>query len=297
MATRHTPSRGPACPAFKSKDSVLERPNDEMAGSSTVVPGCHAMPGGYSVVWWDPAALDLGVPRLFGVRRDDLIVKDVARNVVADGRGRYDRWRLGRLDARAAGSVPSLEVATLRDWTADDSHELPPSARAVDVQVARAHRAGTDGHDDERTGGAAFGALVHAVLAQAPLDGDLEAIDRIARIEARAVSLDERAAAEAASVVHRVFRHELLSRARAAAARGACRRETPVTYRLPGGPLIEGIVDLAFEEAGAWTIVDYKTDREIRAAGEERYRRQVALYAAAIAQATGKAATGIVMRI
>ena len=51
--------------------------------------------------------------------------------------------------------------------------------------------------------------------------------------------------------------------------------------------LVEGIVDLAFEEHGAWTVVDYKTDRELAAAGEDRYRRQVALYASAIAQATG----------
>ena len=34
----------------------------------------------------DPSALDLDAPRLFGVRREDPIVKDVARNVVADGR-------------------------------------------------------------------------------------------------------------------------------------------------------------------------------------------------------------------
>ena len=50
--------------------------------------------------------------------------------------------------------------------------------------------------------------------------------------------------------------------------------------------MLEGIVDLAFEQDGAWTVVDYKTDREIAALGEERYRRQVALYASAIAQAT-----------
>jgi len=42
--------------------------------------------------------------------------------------------------------------------------------------------------------------------------------------------------------------------------------------------------------------VDYKTDREIAAAGEERYRRQVALYASAIAQATGSRAAGILLR-
>jgi ATP-dependent helicase/nuclease subunit A len=61
--------------------------------------------------------------------------------------------------------------------------------------------------------------------------------------------------------------------------------------------LIEGIVDLAFEEEGRWTVVDYKTDRELAASGEERYRRQVGLYASAIAQATGAPASGVLVRI
>jgi ATP-dependent exoDNAse (exonuclease V) beta subunit len=57
------------------------------------------------------------------------------------------------------------------------------------------------------------------------------------------------------------------------------------------------VVDLAFEHDGAWTVVDYKTDREIATLGEERYRRQVALYASAIAQATGAPCDGIVLVI
>ena len=44
-------------------------------------------------------------------------------------------------------------------------------------------------------------------------------------------------------------------------------------------------------------MVDYKTDRELGAAGEEQYRRQVALYTAAIARATGADAQGILVRV
>ncbi len=44
-------------------------------------------------------------------------------------------------------------------------------------------------------------------------------------------------------------------------------------------------------------MVDYKTDREVAALGEEQYRRQVALYASAIARATGAACDGIVLVI
>jgi ATP-dependent helicase/nuclease subunit A len=60
---------------------------------------------------------------------------------------------------------------------------------------------------------------------------------------------------------------------------------------------VEGIVDLAFEENGVWTVVDYKTDREIAATGEDQYRRQIALYATAIARATGASASGVLLRI
>ena len=67
-----------------------------------------------------------------------------------------------------------------------------------------------------------------------------------------------------------VLSHDLLARARRADARGACRRETPVTLTLDDGTLVEGVVDLAFEEDGAWIVVDYKTDREIGGRGRAR---------------------------
>ncbi len=63
------------------------------------------------------------------------------------------------------------------------------------------------------------------------------------------------------------------------------------------GSLVEGVVDLAFEEPDGWTIVDYKTDRELAASGEERYRRQVAFYASAVGQATGRPTSGVLIRV
>jgi ATP-dependent exoDNAse (exonuclease V) beta subunit len=56
------------------------------------------------------------------------------------------------------------------------------------------------------------------------------------------------------------------------------------------------VLDLAFEEAGGWTVVDFKTDAEI--AGElARYRRQVGLYAWVVAKATGKNVTAVLMQL
>ena len=64
---------------------------------------------------------------------------------------------------------------------------------------------------------------------------------------------------------------------------------------MPDGSIIEGVVDLAFEEDGRWVVVDYKTDRELVTSGESRYRRQVALYASAIAEATGQPASAVLV--
>jgi ATP-dependent exoDNAse (exonuclease V) beta subunit len=288
--SRRSAARGPLCPAFKSKDTVLQRPNDDPAGPTTMCPGRHEFEdaGAYSVVWWDPNALSLGAKAPFGVRREDLIVKDVAKQVIADGRGAYDAWQLARHDARARGAEPSIAVTTVREWslaaTLDGSHG---ECRIADCR----------GVDQDRVRGAAFGLLVHEVLATTPFDASRETLDNLAAAHARALGAAPEDGAAAASIARRVLAHELLTRARAADERGACRRETPVTWVVPGGTIVEGIVDLAFEEDGAWTVIDYKTDAEIDADGGEQYRRQVTLYASAIAAATGQPARAVIMRL
>ncbi len=115
------------------------------------------------------------------------------------------------------------------------------------------------------------------MLARAPFDATRDALNAVAAGEARILAMDDGDASAAADVVERTLAHDLLVRARRATARGACRRETPVTLTLEDGTLVEGVVDLAFEEDGEWIVVDYKTDREIATAGEDQYRRQVAL--------------------
>ena len=103
--------------------------------------------------------------------------------------------------------------------------------------------------------------------------------------------------AAAAEAAERTLAHPLMRRAAAAARAGRCGRETPVLLALEDGVIVEGVVDAAFLEDGAgWTVVDFKTDVEIAGRLEE-YRRQVALYARAIAQATGRPARGVLLRV
>jgi ATP-dependent exoDNAse (exonuclease V) beta subunit len=295
LQSRRQSVRAPQCPAFSSKDTVLDRPDNEPAAPTTVCPGRHAFAAGYSVVWWDPRALDLGRKPPFGVRREDLIVKDVPKHVLADGRSRYDRWVLARAGARESGARPSLRVQTVREAAIDGglepSHAQPPAIETLDLREAR---------DADRSGGAGFGLLVHELLARSAFDAPVETLHELAHVRARLLGLTEADALAAAGVVARVLGHDLLRRAHAAHRRGRCRRETPVTLILEDGSLVEGIVDLAFEEDGTWVVVDYKTDRERLAADAEaqaRYERQVTMYAAAIARATGMPTARVLVQV
>jgi ATP-dependent exoDNAse (exonuclease V) beta subunit len=84
-----------------------------------------------------------------------------------------------------------------------------------------------------------------------------------------------------------------MSRARRAA---WLKRETPVTWLQGDGTMIEGVLDLAFEEEGITTVVDFKTDHEL-AAGESRYRAQLQQYVSAVTRATGRPARGILFKV
>src|SRR6185295_1909107 len=204
-ASRRSGARGPKCPPFKSKDSVLQRPNDEPAGPGTVCPGLHAFDA-YSVVWRDPGALKLDEQPTFGVRREDLIVKDVPKHVVADGRTRYDSWQLARADARGAGAAASFAVSTVREWTADAAVASRASAPTLDASAVTVLPI-ADPRPAARPAGTAFGLLVHGVLAQAPFGAARAELDALASIEARLLGADDRDAAAAAAIADAVFRH------------------------------------------------------------------------------------------
>ncbi|HET7618807.1 MAG TPA: UvrD-helicase domain-containing protein, partial [Vicinamibacterales bacterium] len=116
-AERRSPRTPSACPSFRSKDTVMNRPDGDPARPSTVAPGLHEF-GTYSVVWWDPHVLTLGVTSSFGLRRDDLIVKDGDLFAVEERLAAYERWRDARQEVRARGSVPSVQVETATAWAA-----------------------------------------------------------------------------------------------------------------------------------------------------------------------------------
>ncbi len=139
-------------------------------------------------------------------------------------------------------------------------------------------------------GGRDFGGLVHKVLEWVPLeDVDAGRDDRVrAMAEALAPSfgLDTFAAGRAAAQVQRVLGLPVVDRARRAK-----RVWRELSLWFPDGPhLVEGRVDLVFEEDGGLVVVDYKSD----AIGEDQALEQAAhhapqlqLYGRGLAQAAG----------
>jgi ATP-dependent helicase/nuclease subunit A len=302
---RRVQTQADGCPEFSSKDSVRKRPDGDPASARTVCPGAHQLgtsDASHRVVWWspEPAALSLGARASFGLRRDDLIVKDVPSGVLKQYRDEYDAWRSERDAALAASGRRSLEVRTVSEYVGQvargdaGSQEQDP-AYAVDLDPAHAVDVVTIDGGVERPGGVRYGTLVHGALAAMPLDAEHATIVSITETQGRITAATPEEVASAIETVTAVLRHPLLKAARQAAREGHCLRETPVTL-VRDGTLVEGVVDLAFETAEGMTVVDFKTDR---AEGDAlaRYTRQVAIYARAVSQATGRPARAILMNV
>ena len=100
----------------------------------------------------------------------------------------------------------------------------------------------------------------------------------------------------ATRLVGAALEHPLMARARDAWRDGRCRRESPVAFSAPDGSMVEGVLDLAFEDAAGWTVVDFKTDAEL-AGALARYRRQVALYASMVARATDRPVRAVLLQL
>ena len=148
--------------------------------------------------------------------------------------------------------------------------------------------------EPDRPTGRRFGALVHAVLATVPLDGDADVIQRLTSVQARTLGATDEEAESAAKVVQTVLAQPILARAHEASKANRCRRDTPVAWR-DGDNLIEGVVDLAFEAEGKWTVVDFKTDEELTRFSN--YAMQIGLYGKGDARGDGQETSVVLMRI
>jgi ATP-dependent exoDNAse (exonuclease V) beta subunit len=190
----------------------------------------------------------------------------------------YEAWRREREATLEKGHRPLMRtmaaarVASMRPGIAVDIARVAPRPA-------------------ERPAGRRFGALVHGILSLVDFqaaEGDLIAI---AETQTRLLGSGDEEQKAAIEAVRATLAHELLQRAAAAP---EVWRETPLSLRLDDGTVAEGVLDLAFQDGSGWVIVDYKTEDE-DPAGTERFRRQVALYAQVLREATGRPARGVVL--
>jgi ATP-dependent exoDNAse (exonuclease V) beta subunit len=282
----------PGCPAF-GEESVLDRgPKGKPPSWGSVRPGLHmSQTGGSAVTWWDPATLILETEELAPLRHQRLLERDPGEAAATDSVRKHDDWQAQRRTLLEAASVPSLRAQTATAWV-QDAGTRERGVERVEVQVV-------ERDDAERPGGRRFGTLVHAMLAVIDLRSVTDDLESTAAVQGKIVGATKEEMDAAIAAVLRAKRHPILQRAADAARSGRLRREIPIMIK-QSESLIEGIADLAFREElpdfAGWTVVDFKTDRELQEASD-RYVQQVQLYSRAVSACTGLPARGVLLVI
>ena len=277
-------------PPVKVSEPRAPSPRSRVAVPEPLIPSPESrIPTEYTVVWWDPHCLHLGAVSSFGLRRDDLIVRDGDMFAIEERMVAYERWRADRAAVVEAASRPGIRVQTATSWAAAAARDGIDRviAEAASVEIVELRGAA------DRPRGPRFGSLVHAVLATVPLNAADAVVERTAETQGRLLMASDAEVAAASVVVTSVLRHALISRALNAT---GIQRESPITWLQKDGTMIEGVLDLAFEENGSMVVVDFKTDHEL-AAGEDRYRAQVQQYVNAVSRATGLPSAGVLFKV
>jgi len=202
------------------------------------------------------------LPRAVGTR-ETVSARELA--AASGGDAVAARWDAERADLVETGGyrpfVPIAAVkAALRDAPAGGVAEASPTGRH-------------------------FGSLVHRVLEWVSLeDATAESVRAMAAALAPSFGLDAESGRRAGEAAWTALGLPVMARAR-----GALRvwRELPLVFP-DGSDLIEGVIDLVFEEPGGLVVVDYKTDRiapEQAVAQAAHHAPQLQLYGRGLAQA------------
>ncbi|MEO1334759.1 MAG: 3'-5' exonuclease, partial [Myxococcota bacterium] len=245
-------------------------------------PGLHfPADNGPPVVWWDPATLELDVALPFGLRQEHYLAEDESGVQAERGQAQYNEWRRSTAEALDQGNIASLIPFSAADAD-DDPPEFESFVDEIVLPIA-----------PRRPGGRRFGALVHQILRDTPLDADDASIRAVAKMNGRILDASVQEVEAAADAVHAALGHDLFRRARQAE---VCHREWPLLFTNDDGETLDGTLDLVFLEGGQWVVVDYKTDQD-PAERIEQYRRHLKWHVHALAMTTECPAYGILLRL
>lgn len=270
------PKPAPGCPEF-GRDVVVDRQGPVPA--EVPLPGLHlAQTGKNRVVWFDPRVLTLGKEEAAGLEADEALHEEGVEGPASIAA--FEAWKETRSTAVSFGTQPRWRVAVAR--------ELPPPTGtvAIPVETTSAPRAG-------RPGGRRFGELVHACLATVALDADEKAVRGVVEVMARSLKATETETRAAVAAVVAALAHPLVAGARTAR---QVRREAPLVDHLDDGRIVEGVIDFAWEGDDGWLVVEFKTD-EVLDESLGAYEAQTQAYVRAIARATGRAVSGVILRV
>ena len=252
------------CPAFGDA-SVADRPFFAHEETS-VQPGLHTpQQGQHEVVWWDPKTLKLAPPANLGLRQEEILKVD-PNETESPSSIAYREWKTHRETVNASGQQKEFDV-----FTATEAMEAPPGF-SVSVSFEPLPKT------IARPTGPRFGTLVHTILRDAALDGS--GIEQLAKVHGRVLGATDQEIEHAAQAAAAASKSPLLERAQRSK---LCRRELPILLKLEPNRILEGVIDLAFEENGTWHVVDFKTDAEI-GSSRKRYENQLRWYSFALSR-------------
>ncbi len=290
------------CPPF-GNDTVLDRPpGASRPREGTIRPGIHIPQlGDDPVVVWDPAALRLGAEEDAGHRQQRILAADERGDAAKNGIGEYAAWKASRLGVLARAAEPSRNVRSVTRLASDSTglasaSESSEASKPGNAGAAHDRIVGADVTfeavvaRDERPSGKRFGILVHAALSAVQFDADAEAIAETARALGRALGASPSEISACGVAVERALHHPVLIAARRAS---RVEREQTIAF-VRGDALVEGTLDLAYQNDDGWVVVDFKTDL-VAGSRKDEYAKQVALYAEGLSRATGKPARAVVL--
>jgi ATP-dependent exoDNAse (exonuclease V) beta subunit len=202
------------------------------------------------------------------------------------------RRRAALATAGRPAAIPATAVAQLDDPDAPLTLALgmAPSVPAAALAGPGGDAGGEEGEIDPATArGMPFGRAVHAVLERAALGSPLDPGE--AEVAERVASVAEAEEVDAAAVLATASAALVSPAAVAAASARRCWREAFVAAEIEG-VVVEGFVDLLWEDDAGLHVADWKTDRltsaEERRARAGRYALQLATYAVALEHVAGR---------
>ena len=240
-----------------------------------------------------------GMPVDNNVDKSDL--RDRLQGILSTpAEGDFSAWEKAA-ESHAAPLKTSVSAIARKDATGDPmpltDEEEDASTKRVEEEIVSPLRMSELPSkpaflEEKQLTGAERGTLMHRALSLIPMDGLRGAENLYAAVKQAVHDLADREVFTYQEVMvlylkglAEFFRSDLGQRMLRSP---VVRREWAFNLVIEGGSLLQGVIDCAFQEDGAWVLVDYKTDRIAdEEAFRQRYAKQIEWYARALESITG----------